>query len=69
MLVLSRKENQGIRIADNMEVVVLEIKNGSVRLGFKCSDDTTILRTEVWERQQAKTATAGPTATEHCGAG
>jgi carbon storage regulator len=53
MLVLSRKPNESIRIADNIEVVVLEVKHGKVRLGFRCPDGVSILRKEVYDRQAA----------------
>ena len=50
MLVLSRKTSESIRIADNIEVIVLEVKHGKVRLGFRCPDDVSILRKEVYDR-------------------
>ena len=53
MLVLSRKPNESIRIADNIEVVVLEVKHGKVRLGFRCPNDVSILRKEVYDRDAA----------------
>lgn len=53
MLVLSRKTNESIRIADNIEVFVLEVKHGKVRLGFRCPDDVSILRKEVYDRSAA----------------
>lgn len=53
MLVLSRKTNESIRIADNIEVVVLEVKHGKVRLGFRCPDDVSVLRQEVYDRAAA----------------
>lgn len=53
MLVLSRKTNESIRIADNIEVVVLEVKHGKVRLGFRCPNDVSILRKEVYDRDAA----------------
>ncbi len=56
MLVLTRKNGESVRIADNIEVVVLEVKNGKVRLGFRCPDDVPILRKEVYDRDAA----AGP---------
>ena len=34
MLVLSRKESQIIRIGDDIDVIVVEIKRGTVRLGI-----------------------------------
>ena len=51
MLVLTRKMNESIRIADNIEVFVLEVKHGKVRLGFRCPDDVSILRKEVYDRE------------------
>ena len=53
MLVLSRKPNESIRIADNIEVVVLEVTHGKVRLGFRCPNDVSILRKEVYDRAAA----------------
>ncbi|MFM9959777.1 MAG: carbon storage regulator CsrA [Planctomycetaceae bacterium] len=53
MLVLTRKINESVRIADNIEVVVLEVKHGKVRLGFRCPDDVPILRKEVYDRDAA----------------
>ena len=50
MLVLSRKTNESIRIADNIEVFVLEVKHGKVRLGFRCPEDISVLRKEVYDR-------------------
>ncbi len=69
MLVLSRKEGEGVRIADDIEVVVVEIKHGKVRLGFRCPKTKVILRTELWEQQQSEAATAGQSAVDHCMAG
>ena len=69
MLVLTRKPNEAARIGDDVEVVVLEIKHGKVRLGFRCPETKTILRTEVWERQQSETANTVSSAVDHCMAG
>lgn len=54
MLVLTRKNGESVRIADNIEVVVLEVKHGKVRLGFRCPDDVSILRKEVYDREAAE---------------
>lgn len=69
MLVLTRKENEGVRIGDDTEVVVLEVKHNKVRLGFRCPETKVILRTEVWERNQVETAATEPSAAAHCMAG
>lgn len=58
MLVLSRKPLESVVVggADDIErllkVTVLEIKHGSVRLGFSTAADVPIHRWEVWQRIQ-----------------
>jgi carbon storage regulator len=53
MLVLSRKVGETVRIAENIEVTVVEIKHGKVRLGFRCPQEVPILRQEVYDRDMA----------------
>ena len=53
MLVLSRKVGETVRIAENIEVTVVEIKHGRVRLGFRCPQEVPILRQEVYDRDMA----------------
>ncbi|HLQ45460.1 MAG TPA: carbon storage regulator CsrA [Planctomycetaceae bacterium] len=50
MLVLSRQIGESIRIAENIEVTVVEVKQGRVRLGFRCPKEVSILRQEVYDR-------------------
>lgn len=52
MLVLNRKLGQSIVIADNITIKVLEIKNGSVRLGIVAPSDTQVDRLEVHEAKR-----------------
>ena len=58
MLVLSRKAQEAVVVggADStqslLKVTVLEIKNGSVRLGFEAPADVPVHRWEIWERIQ-----------------
>lgn len=58
MLVLSRKLREAVVIggADGIEqlmkVTVLEVKNGSVRLGFEAAADVPVHRWEIWKRIQ-----------------
>ena len=47
MLVLSRKENERILIGDNIEVLVVRIQEGQVRLGIQAPDDVQVDREEV----------------------
>ena len=50
MLILARKIGEGITIADDITVTVLEIKNGQVKLGVEAPTDIAIHRNEVYER-------------------
>lgn len=51
MLVLSRKENEAVRIGENVVVRVVAVKGQRVRLAFDAPDDVKILRAEipVWD--------------------
>ena len=50
MLVLSRKVNEAIRIAQDIEVIVLEVHGDRVKLGFVAPAEVPIHRGEVHER-------------------
>jgi carbon storage regulator len=56
MLVLSRKSMESVVVGERgrfertLKVTVLEIKNGSVRLGFEADASVPVHRAEVWER-------------------
>jgi carbon storage regulator len=56
MLVLSRKSMESVVVGGSgrfermLKVTVLEIKNGSVRLGFEADASIPVHRAEVWER-------------------
>jgi len=50
MLVLTRKVHERIRIADTIEVEVLEVRNGKVKLGFVAPWDVPIHREELFRR-------------------
>lgn len=47
MLVLSRKAGESIRIGDDIEVTVLEVHHGKVRLGINAPSHVKILREEI----------------------
>ncbi len=60
MLVLSRKVGQKIVIGDQqIEVVVLGVQKGKVRLGFNCPPEVTVHREEVLQRLQEGQQQAG----------
>ena len=47
MLVLSRKPGEQVSIGSNIEVVVLGVSKGRVRLGFECPPEIPVHREEV----------------------
>ncbi|WP_342566963.1 carbon storage regulator CsrA [Psychrobacillus sp. FSL K6-4046] len=47
MLVLSRKVNETIKIGDDIEIRVLEVKGDSVRIGIEAPKSMEILRGEL----------------------
>lgn len=49
MLVLSRKKNQGIRIGDDVRIVVVEVRGDKVRFGVEAPKDVQVHRDEVYE--------------------
>ena len=51
MLVLTRKLEEAIVIGDDVEIRILEIKNGVVKLGIVAPKKITIHRKEVFEEQ------------------
>ena len=50
MLVLTRKVHQSIRIGDEIEVVVLEVRGEQVRIGIKAPKDVAVHRAEIYEQ-------------------
>ncbi|HIV48336.1 carbon storage regulator [uncultured Helicobacter sp.] len=47
MLILSRKQDDGVMIGDDIEIKIISIDKGSVRLGFKAPSSMLILRSEL----------------------
>lgn len=52
MLVLSRKENESIRIGDGITVVVVKIKGENVRIGIGAPLEVPVDRQEVYEKKK-----------------
>ena len=50
MLILSRKMGEIIKIGDDIELHIIEINKGFVRIGIKAPENITILREEVYQR-------------------
>ena len=49
MLVLKRKAGESLVIADNIEIKVIEIADGRVKIGIEAPKDITVMRKEVIE--------------------
>ena len=54
MLVLTRKAGDGIVIGDNINIKIVEIKGGGVRIGIDAPKNCKIYRQEVYERITAE---------------
>ena len=52
MLVLSRKQNESIVIGDDVEVVIIEVRDGKVRLGVDAPKAVPVNRREVYDSIQ-----------------
>lgn len=48
MLVLTRKSGEGIRIGDDIKVVVLEVKENHIKLGIDAPHDLSVHREEIY---------------------
>ncbi|MCR2044734.1 carbon storage regulator CsrA [Anaerosalibacter massiliensis] len=49
MLILTRKKDESIIIGDNVEIKVLEISDGKVKLGIEAPKNIDIIRKELYE--------------------
>ncbi len=52
MLVLSRKRDEQLVIAENIVITVVEIRGGKVRLGIEAPQDVPVHRREIYEAIQ-----------------
>jgi carbon storage regulator len=64
MLIVTRKEGESVILNDNIEVVVVSVEGGKIRLGFNAPASVQIHRKEIYERiQQANRAAAADKST------
>ncbi len=58
MLVLTRKKDEKIIIDDRIEITVVEIENGRVKLGFRAPENVEIVRGELYTQVEAENINA-----------
>ena len=58
MLVLTRKPNQSIMIGDDVELTVLSIIGGKVKIGIDAPRDVRVFRKEIYLEIQRETPSA-----------
>lgn len=61
MLILTRKVEEKIRIGDDIEIKILEIRNNQVKVGITAPPTISILRDEVYLRIQEQNRLAAET--------
>lgn len=61
MLVVTRKKDQSILIGDDIEIKIVKIEDGSVKIAIEAPKEMTILRKEVLEKvkEENKNAISG----------
>lgn len=59
MLVLTRKSGQKLIINDNIEVIILETRGDTVKIGIKAPKDVTIYREEIYEEIKKSNVESG----------
>ena len=50
MLVITRRKDESLLIGDDIEIKIVKVEDGNVRLAISAPRDITILRKEVFER-------------------
>ncbi len=61
MLVLSRRINQSIKIGDDIEIMIIEVRGDQVRVGVSAPRDIAVHRKEVYiQIQQENVKAADP---------
>lgn len=49
MLVLNRKPGESIILGDNIEIKILEVQDGKIKIGIEAPREINILRKEVYD--------------------
>jgi carbon storage regulator len=54
MLVLSRKQGESIRIGENIELTIIEVKGDQIKVGIQAPKEIEIWRKELYEEIQSE---------------
>ena len=65
MLILTRRSGEGIRIGDEIKVVLIEIKGNQVRIGIEAPQNIQVHRDEIYERIKSENITAASVAPDY----
>jgi len=65
MLILTRKSGEGIKIGDDIRVVILETKGNQVRIGIEAPKGTKVYFDEVYERIKQENIKASVITKDH----
>lgn len=58
MLILTRKKDESIVIDGNIEIKIIEIQDGKVKIGIDAPKHVDIIRKELYERMQEENLAA-----------
>lgn len=58
MLILTRKKDESIIIDGNIEVKIIEIEDGKIKIGIEAPKNIEILRKELYEKIQEENLSA-----------
>lgn len=61
MLVLSRQPNESIIIGDNIQIKIIGVRGGQVRIGIEAPKDIQVHREEIYQKVKAATASENDT--------
>lgn len=65
MLILTRKVGEGIRIGDDVRIVVLEVHGNHIKIGVEAPVNSPVYRDEIYARILDENRTASSVLPEH----